>query len=113
MPSSAVRQACAAVSVLAVSLPACIPAQLSVGGDASPARSDGAVDGSDGALADSGSNPGDAASEQPVVDGAVDQATGDVAPGPDGGSDASDAAFLPDGYIVCPATSQQCDIAGM
>ena len=98
--------------MLAVSLAACIPAALTVGGDASPTGGDTAIDGSDGSRQDSTSNPGDAGSDQIAADGAVDQATGDVSPGPDGGSDASDAAPLPDGYIVCPSTTQQCDIAG-
>lgn len=97
-----------AFGAIAVVLAACVPGALTVGlTDAG--EGDGPAMGADGAQGDAGADQ--AASGK---DGSGDQAN----PGNDSGldvvssSDASDAAPLPDGYIVCAMTSVDCNVAG-
>ncbi len=100
--ASSKRAAVAAVPVL---LAACIPGVLTVGAsDGGLSTSDASPPGPDGAGGDSSNANGDAGADQVSTDGS---------PGVDAPVDSSDAAALPDGFIQCPATSVQCQAAGI
>jgi hypothetical protein len=103
----------AAVAAIPILLAACIPGVLTMGdSDGGPSTSDSSPPGPDGAGGDSSNPSGDAGADHVSMDASSEQAD-DSAPGVDAPVDSSDAAPLPDGYIQCPATSVQCQAAGI
>ena len=112
-PRVAASSSRAAVAAIPILLAACIPGVLTVGdSDGGPSNTDSSSPGPDGAGGDSSNPSGDAGADHVSMDASSEQAD-DSAPGVDAPVDSSDAAPLPDGYIQCPATSVQCQAAGI